>query len=91
MGRLFGLFIAAIWWLWIVVASVGVAIIIGVASVHFLFENYYLETTVSFGIFGGILGFIWAEKVRKQVGLDKFFGAITGAPTKDQNMRRENY
>lgn len=90
MVRLFDLIITAIWWLWIVVASVAVTVIVGLASVHFLFQNYYLEAAIFFGILGSILGVIWAERVRKKIGLDKFYGAVTGAPTKDQSMRREN-
>lgn len=91
MGKLFGLIITAIWWLWIVAASIGVAVIAGFALTHFIFDDYYLELATLFSIIGGVMGVIWAERVRKRIGLDKFFGAITGAPTKDQSMRRENY
>lgn len=87
----FGKLIATIWWLQILLSATVAGILLGCLFEYLIFEQFNFFLIKIAGAIGFVYGVCWAERVRKNIGLDKFFGTITGTVTKKSNMKREDY
>ncbi|MBD1388318.1 hypothetical protein IC617_02660 [Neiella sp. HB171785] len=82
MIRLLGLLVVSLLWLGVIASPVLVSSILGVAV--FQMVEFSFGLVMLFFITPGILiGVLWAEKVRRGVGLIAFWGRLVGHPEID--------
>ena len=78
-------FINSIFWLWLFIVPTGIFSFL--AFLLYEKNNNNLPYSVFLALAGFILGIILAEYVRKNYGLDNFFGRISASPdVEDRNI-----
>lgn len=83
--KVFMFFINSIFWLWLLIVPTGLFSFL--AFLLYEKNNNNFPYSVFLAITGVILGIILAEYVRKNYGLDNFFGRISASPdVKDRNI-----
>ena len=78
MFRFFELLINGIYWLWIFI--VPILIFGGIGFFLYLKSPENLPFAIILTVIAVVLGFLWAERVRKKEGLTDFFGRISSHP-----------
>ena len=79
--KIFMFFINAIFWLWCFIVPAG---LIGFLALYLYLKNpSLLVLSVILGLIGAVCGFLFAEFVRREYGLDNFFGRLHATPDID--------
>ena len=72
----------SIYWLWLFI--VPIILLGGAGLILYMQSEEYLPFSIILGIAGAVLGFLWAERIRKKVGLPTFFGRLLSMPEMTQ-------
>ena len=71
-----------VYWLWLFM--VPVLILGGAGAIIYLQSADYLIYSIILAAAGMVIGFLWAERIRKKVGLPTFFGRLLSMPEMTQ-------
>ncbi len=77
--KFLALLVQSLLWLSVAVSPTLIGIIIGVLLSMQAGDLYTLRVPVC-GIIGFVIGALWAERIRKTIGLSTFLGKLTGMP-----------
>ena len=72
----------SIYWLWLFI--VPIILLGGAGLILYMQSEEYLPFSIILGIAGAVLGLLWAERIRKKVGLSEFFGRLLSFPEMTQ-------
>ncbi|MEC6817158.1 hypothetical protein VXS05_19250 [Photobacterium toruni] len=75
-------FIHVLLWLKVVISPVLIGLVISV-PICIIYDEINFYVIASFTVIGLIVGVIWAEKIRRTIGLSSFHGRLIATPEID--------